>query len=185
MVTPNIPANPSPDRQLAAFRDTFTALRQEIGKLIVGQSEAIDAALYRAGRRRAPVDRGAAGAGQDGFGPRLGRRGGPSFQRIQFTPDLMPADLLGTYVVMETPQGRRTFEFQKGRSSPIWCWPIKSTAARPRPGRRCWRRWRARKSPSPARVSSCRSRSWSWPPRTRSKWKAPFRCRSPNSIGSS
>ena len=114
MVTPNIPANPSPDRQLAAFRDTFTALRQEIGKLVVGQSEAIDAALLCAGRRRAPVDRGAAGVGQDGFGPHLGRRGGPSFQRIQFTPDLMPSDLLGTYVVMETPQGRRTFEFQKG-----------------------------------------------------------------------
>ena len=35
-------------------------------------------------------------------------------QRIQFTPDLTPTDLLGTYVIMETPQGRRTFEFQKG-----------------------------------------------------------------------
>jgi MoxR-like ATPase len=37
-----------------------------------------------------------------------------TFQRIQCTADLMPADIIGTYVVMETPQGRRTFEFHKG-----------------------------------------------------------------------
>ena len=37
-----------------------------------------------------------------------------SFQRIQCTPDLMSADIIGTYVIMETPQGRRTFEFQRG-----------------------------------------------------------------------
>jgi MoxR-like ATPase len=36
------------------------------------------------------------------------------FNRIQFTPDLMPADILGTNMVMETPDGRRVFEFQKG-----------------------------------------------------------------------
>ena len=37
-----------------------------------------------------------------------------SFHRIQFTPDLMPSDLIGTYVVMENQQGRRVFEFQQG-----------------------------------------------------------------------
>jgi MoxR-like ATPase len=36
------------------------------------------------------------------------------FSRIQFTPDLMPADILGTNMVVETPEGRRHFEFQKG-----------------------------------------------------------------------
>jgi len=36
------------------------------------------------------------------------------FSRIQFTPDLMPADILGTNMVVETPEGRRRFEFQKG-----------------------------------------------------------------------
>jgi MoxR-like ATPase len=36
------------------------------------------------------------------------------FQRIQFTPDLMPADLIGTNVVVETPDGRKQFEFQPG-----------------------------------------------------------------------
>ncbi len=36
------------------------------------------------------------------------------FSRIQFTPDLTPSDLLGTFVVMETAAGRRTFEFQQG-----------------------------------------------------------------------
>ena len=37
-----------------------------------------------------------------------------SFNRIQFTPDLMPADILGTNIVMEAPGGRREFEFQPG-----------------------------------------------------------------------
>ncbi len=37
-----------------------------------------------------------------------------SFNRIQFTPDLMPADILGTNIVMETPGGRREFQFQHG-----------------------------------------------------------------------
>jgi MoxR-like ATPase len=37
-----------------------------------------------------------------------------SFSRIQFTPDLMPADILGTNIVMEIPGGRREFEFQRG-----------------------------------------------------------------------
>jgi MoxR-like ATPase len=37
-----------------------------------------------------------------------------SFNRIQFTPDLMPADILGTNMVMETPDGRREFQFQRG-----------------------------------------------------------------------
>ena len=36
------------------------------------------------------------------------------FNRIQFTPDLMPADILGTNMVMETADGRRFFEFQRG-----------------------------------------------------------------------
>ena len=36
------------------------------------------------------------------------------FSRIQFTPDLMPADILGTNMVMETPDGKRFFEFQRG-----------------------------------------------------------------------
>jgi MoxR-like ATPase len=37
-----------------------------------------------------------------------------SFSRVQFTPDLMPADILGTNLVMESPDGRRGFQFQKG-----------------------------------------------------------------------
>src|SRR5205823_8669005 len=36
------------------------------------------------------------------------------FARIQFTPDLMPADLIGTNIVLETPEGKRKFEFQQG-----------------------------------------------------------------------
>jgi MoxR-like ATPase len=66
------------------------------------------------------------------------------FSRIQFTPDLMPADVIGTNIVMEDPEtGRRKFEFQRGRSLPRSCWPTRSTAPRPRPSRRCSRRCRS------------------------------------------
>ena len=40
------------------------------------------------------------------------------FRRIQFTPDLMPADLIGTQVIAEAGDGRKVFEFQKG---PLFC----------------------------------------------------------------
>jgi MoxR-like ATPase len=109
-----MPANSSPDRQLAAFCETFTALRQEIGKLIVGQAEAVDAALAALVAGGHLLIEGPPGLGKTTLARAMALAVGLSFQRIQFTPDLMPSDLLGTYVVMETPQGRRTFEFQKG-----------------------------------------------------------------------
>jgi MoxR-like ATPase len=73
------------------------------------------------------------------------------FNRIQFTPDLMPSDILGTNMVMETPDGRRVFEFQRGRSSRRSAWRTKSTAPRPRRSRPCWKRCRKGRSPSAAR----------------------------------
>jgi MoxR-like ATPase len=105
---------PSSDRQLTAFRNDFETLRQEIGKIIVGQREVIDAALTAMVAGGHLLIEGPPGLGKTVLARALAGAVGLSFQRIQFTPDLMPSDLLGTYVVMETPQGRRTFEFQKG-----------------------------------------------------------------------
>ena len=59
-----------------------------------------------------------------------------SFKRIQFTPDLVPADLVGTRIY-----NQKTGEFgtSLGPVSPICCWPTKSTAPRPRCKAPCWR----------------------------------------------
>jgi MoxR-like ATPase len=102
------------DQQIHSFRDDFDALRGEIGKVVVGQTAAIDGLLIAAVAGGHALIEGTPGLGKTVLVRTLAQAVELSFQRIQFTPDLMPSDLLGTYVVMETPQGRRTFEFQKG-----------------------------------------------------------------------
>ena len=59
---------------------------------------------------------------------------GGSFQRVQFTPDLVPSDLVGTRVYRPD---RTEFETELGRSSATSCSPTRSTAHRPRCSRRC------------------------------------------------
>ena len=65
-----------------------------------------------------------------------------SFKRIQFTPDLMPADITGTEILDEAG-GVRALRFVKGRSSRKSSWPTRSTARRRRPRPRCSRRCRS------------------------------------------
>jgi MoxR-like ATPase len=100
--------------QLEGFRKDFDALRREIGKVVVGQREVIDGVLTAVVAGGHVLLEGVPGLGKTVLVGALAKVLRISFQRIQFTPDLMPADLIGTYVIMETPQGRRTFEFQKG-----------------------------------------------------------------------
>jgi MoxR-like ATPase len=104
----------SPEQKIKSFREDFDALRREIGKVIVGQKDLIDGSLTAAIAGGHLLIEGVPGLGKTLLARTLSETLDLSFQRIQFTPDLMPSDLLGTYVVMETPQGRRTFEFQKG-----------------------------------------------------------------------
>ena len=102
------------DQQLKAFRDDFETLRREVGKRIVGHDRTVEATLIAAIAGGHVLLEGPPGVGKTALVEALADAVQLSFQRIQFTPDLMPADLLGTHVVMETPQGRRTFEFHKG-----------------------------------------------------------------------
>ena len=63
-----------------------------------------------------------------------------NFKRIQFTPDLMPADITGTDIIEEDhTTGHRTLVFVKGPIFTNSSWPTKSTARRPRHNRRCWK----------------------------------------------
>ena len=102
------------EQQLRGFRHDFEALRHELGKLVVGQEDALDGMLTAAVAGGHVLFEAAPGLGKTLLVQALAAAADLSFQRIQFTPELMPADLVGTYVVMETPQGRRTFEFQQG-----------------------------------------------------------------------
>ena len=81
-----------------------------------------------------------------------------SFQRIQFTPDLLPADLIGTH---DLPAGHRHLHHPQGPDlRQLRSWPTKSTGRRPRSSRRCWKPCRNGRSPSATRPIRSRGCSW-------------------------
>src|SRR5713101_4157452 len=94
---------------LDEFSAAFDRIRQQLRLVMVGQHELIDhvlIALLAGGHVLLE--------GVPGLVKTLGEALDLRFSRVQFTPDLMPADILGTNVVMQDPSGRRYFEFQRG-----------------------------------------------------------------------
>jgi MoxR-like ATPase len=102
------------EQELDRFRTDFGALRQEIAKVIVGHEEIVAGTLTALLAGGHVLLEGVPGLGKTLLVRTLADALRLKFQRIQFTPDLMPADLIGTNVVLEGPDGRRKFEFQPG-----------------------------------------------------------------------
>jgi MoxR-like ATPase len=100
--------------QLDQFRADFEALRREIAKVIVGHDDIVEGTLTGLIAGGHILLEGVPGLGKTLLVRTLADALHLRFQRIQFTPDLMPADLIGTNVVLETPEGGRKFEFQQG-----------------------------------------------------------------------
>jgi MoxR-like ATPase len=97
------------------FRETFRALKAEIGKAIVGHADVIDATLIALFAGGNVLLEGVPGLGKTLLVRTLAQCLHLPFSRIQFTPDLMPADVIGTNIVMEDPAtGRRFFQFNRG-----------------------------------------------------------------------
>lgn len=101
-------------QDLDRFRTDFETLRNEIAKVIVGQEDIVEGTLTALIAGGHVLLEGVPGLGKTLLVRTLSDALHLKFQRIQFTPDLMPADLIGTNVVMETPEGGRKFEFQRG-----------------------------------------------------------------------
>src|SRR3954465_14752854 len=104
----------STEAQIESFRTNFTNLRNEIGKVMVGHHEIVDGTLTAILAGGHVLLEGVPGLGKTLLVRTLSEVLELSFSRIQFTPDLMPADILGTNLVMENAEGRREFEFQRG-----------------------------------------------------------------------
>lgn len=96
------------------FRTDFYKLRSEISKVIVGQEEILDDMLISLVAGGHVLLEGVPGLGKTLTVKTLADALHLEFHRIQFTPDLMPADLIGTNVISEGPDGRKAFEFQRG-----------------------------------------------------------------------
>jgi MoxR-like ATPase len=96
------------------FKSAFWKLQLEIGKVIVGQKEIVeDSLLCFFGRGHALLE-GVPGLGKTMLVKTMASACDIEFSRIQFTPDLMPADIVGTEVVHEEESGKRLFEFRPG-----------------------------------------------------------------------
>src|SRR5688572_1620918 len=101
-------------RQFDEFHADFRRLRSEINKVIVGQTDVLDETLMALIAGGHVLLEGVPGLGKTLLVRTLADALHLKFQRIQFTPDLMPADLIGTNVVLEAPGGGKRFEFQRG-----------------------------------------------------------------------
>ena len=97
------------------FRETFASLRSEIGKVIVGHTDIVENVIICLFCGGHVLLEGVPGLGKTLLVRTLSSALSLEFRRIQFTPDLMPADIIGTNVMMEDKAtGRRHFQFQRG-----------------------------------------------------------------------
>jgi MoxR-like ATPase len=100
--------------EAAEFRDRYNAVMEMIGRVIVGHEDIVHGVLTAILCGGHCLLEGVPGLGKTMLVRTLSEVLELKFNRIQFTPDLMPADILGTNLIVEDENGRRKFEFQKG-----------------------------------------------------------------------
>ncbi len=106
---------PRTESEVAVVLDRFAALRTEIGKVIVGQQAAVDELLVAFLAGGHALLEGVPGLAKTLLIRTLAEAVDLSFRRIQFTPDLMPTDIIGTEILEEDhASGKRFFKFHRG-----------------------------------------------------------------------
>jgi MoxR-like ATPase len=102
------------EAEVERLRSRLTALEEAIGERFLGQLEVLEGLIEALLADGHVLLQSAPGLGKTTLVKTLSQGLGLEFQRVQFTPDLMPADILGTRVLEEDEQGRRRFVHQRG-----------------------------------------------------------------------
>src|SRR5881409_554071 len=105
---------PSMEARTEDFRTRYNQVKSEIGKVIVGHSEIVHGILTCLFVGGHALLEGVPGLGNTLLVRTLSQVLDLKFNRIQFTPDLMPSDIIGTNIISESEGGRRAFSFQSG-----------------------------------------------------------------------
>ena len=100
--------------RVEAFVNSYGQLEREVHKVIVGHDEIVDQVLVALFSGGHVLLEGVPGLGKTLLVRTLAGCLDLSFSRIQFTPDLMPADIIGTNIIVEDADGRRHFQFERG-----------------------------------------------------------------------
>lgn len=109
-------ASPFPDAEITPeeFLATVEAIENQVSQVIVGQSELVRQSLITLLAGGNALLEGVPGLGKTLLVRTIAQAIDCSFSRIQFTPDLMPADIVGTNLIVEDERGRRGFQFEAG-----------------------------------------------------------------------
>ena len=107
----------STKQSVSDFIDTFERLRNEVSKFIVGQQDIIEEVLIAIVCGGHVLLEGVPGLGKTALVNTISQALDLKFKRIQFTPDLLPADIVGTQVLIDR-NGSKQLEFQPG---PVFC----------------------------------------------------------------
>ena len=105
------------EKEAEQFSANFKSVRQEVAKFIVGQDEVVENVLIAVLCGGHVLLEGVPGLGKTALVNTLAKAMNLDFGRIQFTPDLLPSDVVGTQVLIEN-EGRRELQFQPG---PVFC----------------------------------------------------------------
>ena len=111
---PGVDEHGTPEARVAALIEDVQRLRATIGQRVVGQQRVLDGVLTCLLASGHALLEGVPGVGKTLLVRTLAEALSLSFSRVQFTPDLMPADILGTTVLIDDKLGARSFGFSRG-----------------------------------------------------------------------
>ena len=115
---------------------TVDRIRKEIKKVVVGQDKMIDGLIIGLACDGHILLEGVPGLAKTTTVNALSKALGLDFKRVQFTPDLLPSDIIGAEIY--DPKNN-SFKIKQGPSLPISCWRMRSTGRPRRSSRHCWR----------------------------------------------